>query len=329
MRPHELRRGPDKPAKPAKLPPMSILVFGGTGSIGTGVAAQLCADGETVAVAARRAPETGPLADLDGRYSFHAGDITDPAYLAATIAAAKPTHIIHLAAMLIGDCERDPSRAHAVNVAATMNILEEAAAAKVERVVFASTIAVYGGGDGPFEESMNPGARSVYGVSKYFCEIAGNRLAKQNGMSFVSLRYSGVIGPAEVKGEGMAAARDRIKRTVDGRDIEIDFFSGDERTQYTYIDDAVGATLAALRHPNPAYPVYNLAGPDENCISYKEYHQLIKNLVPGAGDIRFTGRAMRGGGRMVTTRLREDLGFTPRFTVEQALQDEFERKGLL
>lgn len=308
---------------------MSILVFGGTGSIGTGIVAELCREGETVAVAARRRPEDGPLADLAGAYTFHPGDITEPAYIKKTVADSKPSYIIHLAAMLIGGCEQDPARAHAVNVAATMDILQAAAAAKVERVVFASTIAVYGGGDGPFEESMNPGARSVYGASKYFCEIAGNRFAKQNGMSFVSLRYSGVIGPAEVKGEGMAAARDRIKRTVDGNDVEISFFSGEERTQYTYIDDAVGATLAALRHPNPKYPVYNLAGPDENCISYKDYHRLIKKLVPSSGNVKFTGRAMRGGGRMMTERLREDLGFTPHYTVEQALRDEFKAKGIL
>jgi UDP-glucose 4-epimerase len=308
---------------------MSILVFGGTGSIGTGVAAQLVADGETVAVAARHAPVDGPLAALKGKYGFHAGDITDPAYVRETVEAVKPDAIIHLAAMLIGDCEKEPIRAHAVNVGATMSILEAAAAAGVQRFVFASTIAVYGGGDGPFEESMNPGARSVYGVSKYFCEIAGNRFAKQHGITFVALRYSGVIGPAEVRGEGMAAARDRIKRTVDGKDAEIDFFSGEERTQYTYIDDAVGATLAALRHPKPSYPVYNLAGPDENCISYREYHELIKKLVPSAGNVTFTGRAMRGGGRMVTKRLQDDLGFTPRFTVEQALRDEFKQRGIL
>ena len=308
---------------------MSILVFGGTGSIGSGIVAALCREGEPVAVSARRPADDGPLVDLADKFSFYPGDITDPDYVSETVRATQPTHILHMAAMLIGDCEKDPARAHAVNVTATMNILKAAADANVERVVFASSIAVYGGGDGPFEESMNPGARSVYGVSKYFCEIAGNRFAKQNGLSFVALRYSGVIGPAEVKGEGMAAARDRIKRTIDGSDVEITNISGDERTQYTYIDDAVGATLAAMRHPNPAYPVYNLAGPEENCISYKDYHQLIKKLVPGTGEVRFTGRPLRGGGRMVTTRLQEDLGFTPTFTVEQALRDEFSSRGLL
>lgn len=282
-----------------------------------------------MAVAARRPPDEGELLDLTGQYSFHEGDITDPGYVSAVVRETKPTSIIHLAAMLIGGCEKDPAAAHEVNVNGTMHILRAAAEAKIKRFVFASTIAVYGGGDGPFEESMDPSTRSVYGASKFYSEISGRRFAKQHGISFVALRYSGVIGPAAVKGEGMAATRDKIKNTVDGKDVEISIVSGDERTQYTYITEAVDATLAALRHPNPKYPVYNVAGPDGNCVSFKEYHALIKSLVPSAGDVRFTGRGMRGGGRMDTKRMREDLGVTPTITVEQGLREELNGKGLL
>lgn len=308
---------------------MTILVFGGTGLIGTGVVAQLCADGETIAVAARRPPDDAEWLSIANQYSFHQGDITDPDYVSAVVRNTNPTNIIHLAAMLIGGCERDPSAAHEVNVNGTMHILRAAAEAKIRRFVFASTIAVYGGGGGPFEESMDPSTRSVYGASKFYSEITGRRFAKKHGISFVALRYSGVIGPAAVKGDGMAATRDKIKGTVNGEDIEIDLVSGDERTQYTYITEAVDGTLAALRHPDPKYPVYNIAGPDENCVSFKEYHALIKKLVPSAGDVRFTGRAMRGGGRMTTKRMREDLNVTPTITVEQGLREELSKKGLL
>lgn len=311
------------------VPIMTILVFGGTGLIGTGTVAQLCTDGEIVSVAARRQPDEGELLDLSGQYAFHEGDITDPEFVSTVVNETKPTGIIHLAAMLIGGCEKDPAAAHEVNVNGTMHILRAAAKANVKRFIFASTIAVYGGGDGPFEESMDPSTRSVYGASKFYSEISGRRFAKQHDISYTALRYSGVIGPATVKGEGMAATRDKIKSTVSGNDVEISTVSGDERTQYTYISEAVDATLAALRHPNPKHPVYNVAGPDENCVSFKEYHALIKRLVPSAGNVRFTGRAMRGGGRMTTKRMREDLNVTPTITVEQGLREELSKKGLL
>ena len=56
---------------------MTILIFGGTGLIGTSTVAQLCADGEIVAVVARRKPDDGELLELAGQYTFHEGDITN------------------------------------------------------------------------------------------------------------------------------------------------------------------------------------------------------------------------------------------------------------
>ena len=282
-----------------------------------------------MAIAARRPPTSNELYDLENRVDFYCCDITNPNHVKATIESAQPAQIIHLAAMLIGDCEKNPRQANAVNVAATINILKEAVVAGVDRFIFASSIAVYGGGIGPFEETMDPGARSVYGAGKYYCEILENRFAKQNNLSFLALRYSGVIGPSKVKGDGMAAARDRVKEIVSGEDIDIDFLSGEECTQYTYIDDAVGATIAALRHPKPSFPVYNVAGPDENFISYKEYYQMIRSLAPNPGAVNFTGPSLRGGGHVVTKRLRDDLGFEPRFTVKEALRDEFIKTGII
>ena len=138
---------------------------------------------------------------------------------------------------------------------------------------------MYGGGSGPFEETMNPGAKSVYGAGKYYCEILGNRLAKKHSLTFLALRYSGVIGPFKVKGGGMASARDRIKEVITGRNVKIDFLSGEELTQFTHIDDAVNATVLAMRHPKPSFPVYNVAGPKENYISYRDYYQIIKTVV--------------------------------------------------
>lgn len=308
---------------------MKVLIFGGTGSIGTGLAAHLFNQGESVAIAARHPPVTNKQSNLDDTIEFHCCDIANADHVKATIASVRPTQIVHLAAMLINDCEKEPEQAYAVNVAATANILKEAVAANVERFIFASSIAVYGGGSGPFEETMNPGAKSVYGAGKYYCEILGNRLAKKHSLTFLALRYSGVIGPFKVKGGGMASARDRIKEVITGRNVKINFLSGEELTQFTHIDDAVNATVLAMRHPKPSFPVYNVAGPKENYISYRDYYQIIKTVVPRSGKVMFTGRPQRGGGQMITKRLENDLNFKPQFTVRQAIQDEFIKTGIL
>ena len=83
---------------------MTILIFGGTGLIGSETALRLADAGEAVAVSARRAPESGPLAST-GEIDFIAGDITDAAFVNDTVARLAPRYIIHLAAMLIGACK--------------------------------------------------------------------------------------------------------------------------------------------------------------------------------------------------------------------------------
>ena len=300
---------------------MTILIFGGTGLIGCETALRLAEEGEAVVVLARRAPETGPLADARDRFEFVPGDIVDADFVRETVARLRPSHVIHLAAMLIGACEKDPVAAVRVNVDGTVNILEAAAEAGVERVVFGSSIAVYGGGDGPFAEDRPPAPTSVYGATKRLAELAGARFAKQHGFGFVALRYSGVIGPGAVLSEGMALVRERIKATRSGRSVTIDNIGGDARFHLTYVRDAADATIRAMRHPEPRHGVYNIAGPDENFVSLADFHVAVRRVWPAAGAVKFTGR-MRGGGRISTRWLREDLGFVPRFSVEDGLRDE-------
>lgn len=303
---------------------MTILIFGGTGLIGCETALRLADEGEAVVVSARRAPEGGPLAGAVGRVEFVPGDITDAGFVRDTVARFEPSHVIHLAAMLIGACENDPVAAVRVNVDGTVNILEAAAASGVGRVVFGSSIAVYGGGDGPFPEDSPPNAPSVYGATKRLGEVFGARYAKQRGLGFVALRYSGVIGPGAVLSEGMALVREKIKSTMSGRSVVIDSIGGDARFHLTYVADAADATIRAMRHPAPAHSVYNVAGPEENFVSLEDFHAAVRRVSPGAGDVTFTGR-MRGGGKIATGRLREDLGFVPRFSVEAGLRDELAR----
>ena len=77
-----------------------------------------------VAIAARHPPVTNKQSNLDDKIEFHCCDIANADHVKATIASVRPTQIVHLAAMLINDCEKEPEQAYAVNVAATANILK-------------------------------------------------------------------------------------------------------------------------------------------------------------------------------------------------------------
>ena len=69
---------------------------------------------------------------------------------------------------------------------------------------------------------------------------------------------------------------------------------------------------------------YNIAGLLENYVSLKEFHEAICRVVPEAGSVEFTG-ASHSGLRVSIDRIRDDIGFEPRLSVEGELRDEYAR----
>lgn len=305
---------------------MSTLVFGGTGLIGAAVVRALAGRGERTFVFSRRPPEDESVSHRAAEWIE--GDIADPGKVRTAVQSTGATRIVHLAALLQFACERDPKLAIEVNIQGTLNVLEAARAAGIERVVFGSSIAVFGDRTDMLTEDAPPGPSvSFYGRTKRFGEELGQAYAAAHGLEFVALRYCGVFGPGDVKGPGMARVRKLIERTADGRSIAIEGASGDERAQLLYVDDAALATLAALDHPKPPALVYNLAGPAENYISLRQYHAEVRTLVPTAGDVQFVGKA-RDMGPVDIGRIAADLGFRPTCSVRDGLRKILQRGPL-
>ncbi|MGD9829035.1 MAG: NAD-dependent epimerase/dehydratase family protein [Hyphomicrobiaceae bacterium] len=287
---------------------MRILVLGGSGLIGRGLVAALARAGDTVAVLSRSALAAPAGPAVHARIQ---ADIADADAINAAVADFRPQVIVHLAAMLQHDCERDPAGAVASNVVGTVNVFEAARAHGVQRVVMASSIAAYGERhDLMREDDPAPASLSLYGETKRLGELLGQRYQQLHGLEMVALRYSGVIGPGGVAGRGMALARHLLIGTANGGDVHLDFVSGEETCHLTHVDDAVAVTVAAIRHPAPRHAVYNVAGPDANFVSLRDLHAAVRRQRPAAGRASFSGRA-RSAGPVDTTRLREDLGVTP------------------
>jgi nucleoside-diphosphate-sugar epimerase len=299
---------------------MSVLLIGGTGLIGSHLACALRDHGSPVTLASRSPPRaSSPLAQM----RWVQCDIGSPGEIAAACRAAQATQIVHLAAALQFACEAQPALVVRVNIGGTANALEAARDCGIERVVFASSVAAYGGATDRLHEEMPPSeSASLYGQSKWFEERLGIRYAECYGVSFVALRYCGVFGPGSSGSPGMAQIRQRIERSRHGEAVTVPEARGDERLQLTYVADAVSATLLALKAAAPAYSVYNVAGPAENYLSLRQYHAAVKSLFPLAAEVEFSGRA-RDFPPMDTSRIRQDLGFEPRYTVDEGLREMF------
>jgi UDP-glucuronate 4-epimerase len=141
------------------------------------------------------------------------------------------------------------------NITATQRLLEAATAAGVSRFVYASSSSVYGPEPGRLHESAAPRPLSPYGASKLAAECLVGAYAQQRGLSTVSLRYFSVYGPRQRP--DMAAHR-FTEALLDDRPIPV-FGDGGQARDFTYVDDVVRATVAAVTAPCPPGSVLNIA----------------------------------------------------------------------
>jgi len=297
---------------------MRAAILGGTGSIGMATAARLAQQGVDVTVMSRHAPRTLPTG-----VEWHSADVTDRTSLRTALSEAKADRVVHLAALLQFACKSDPQLAALVNAQGTLNVLEACADLGIDRVVFGSSIAVYGErADLMRETDELPADASIYGVTKQLGESLGERFRELHGIDFVALRYSGIFGPGEAASPGMAQVRERIFQCARGEDVLVEGASGDERVHLTHVSDAAGATCAALlATTTPPHPVYNVAGPRENYVSLRELHALVCELVPGAGRAIWSAKAAHSAGPVDTSSIERDLGWRPRVSLREGLSN--------
>ena len=202
------------------------------------------------------------------------------------------------------------------NVLATQRLLEAARQGGVERVVFASSSSIYGDAESyPTSEDATPQPISPYGVTKLAGEHLCRLYGRQFGLSTVALRYFTIFGPGQRP--DMAFAR-FIDAGLEGRPLEV-FGDGRQERDFTYVDDAVAATVAAGERGTSG-EVYNVAGGarasvlDVIEVLGSAFGRGLEVRHEGAapGDVRQTGAD--------TSKARRDLGFEPRVPLEAGLQ---------
>jgi UDP-glucuronate 4-epimerase len=205
------------------------------------------------------------------------------------------------------------------NVLATQRIFEAAAAAGT-RVVFASSSSVYGDAERfPTPEHVVPAPISPYGITKLACENLERAYVKSVGLDAVTLRYFTVYGPRQRP--DMAFTR-IVTALAEGRPFEL-YGDGSVSRGFTYVDDAVHATVASMERA-PAGAVYNVGGGTEATVAevIAQCERIagraldVRMLPPAAGDPRRTAAD--------TSRIRTELGWEPSVGLEQGLQAQWE-----
>src|SRR5947209_7894029 len=175
------------------------LVTGGAGLIGSHIADRLVAEGFREIVVldnlTRGRRENLAPALASGRVTVIDGDIRDVDLVSRAMDGIDI--VFHEAAIRITQCAETPRLAHDVLATGTYNILEAAVAAKVKRVVSASSASIYGQAEEfPTNENHHGyGNRTIYGATKSYSEGLLRSFYEMYGLNYVALRYFNVYGP--------------------------------------------------------------------------------------------------------------------------------------
>ena len=314
---------------------MNILVTGGLGAIGSWVTRQLAEQGEKVVTYSRHI-DTTLVRDIVDKINMVTGDIMDLPALLHTIKEHKIQRICHLAAMLGELTQANPWLGFHVNAIGTLNVLEAARIMDLERVVFTSSLAVYAPFNGehiyptykPIGEDYlkyPTGRRAgVYGTAKLASELLCLHYNQEFGVDYIALRFCPLIGIArKTKGHGRVAIHSRmIDNAMTGKTTVIPR-GGDEKNDLIYIKDAARSVVLACFAQNLKHHDFNIG--TGKSYDLKDMASTIKKIYPEAVFDIGPGLDPIGAGNMYCvfdiSRARDELGYAPKFTLEEAVRD--------
>ncbi|MBW2459759.1 MAG: NAD-dependent epimerase/dehydratase family protein, partial [Deltaproteobacteria bacterium] len=177
------------------------------------------------------------------------GDIRD-VETCRRVCEGKALVLHHAALGSVPHSMADPATAFAVNVGGTANVFAAAHGAGVKRVVYASSSAVYGDGEGlPKKEGEEGKPLSPYALSKVMNEQLGDVFARCYGMDLVGLRYFNVFGPRQDPAGPYAAVIPRFFAACRAGEPPTIFGDGQQGRDFVYVADVVRANLLAATVP--------------------------------------------------------------------------------
>ncbi len=314
-----------------------MLITGGLGFIGSNLARRLVRYGSKVTLVDSLIPEYGGnlrnLAGLGGRVQVNISDVRDRHSLPVFV---RDQHFLfNLAGQTSHmDSMTDPETDLEINARAQLSILEACRRHNPRiRVVFASTRQLYGRPDSlPVSESHPLRPVDVNGINKLAGENYHLLYHRNYGIRSTILRLTNTIGPRmRIKDARQTFVGVWIRAVLEGRTFDV--WGGEQRRDFTYVDDCVDALLLAAASEAAEGAVFNLGGPPP--VTLKELAEL---LIACNGGGEFCVKAFPADRKKIDigdfyadwSLIRSSLGWRPRTSLRSALVRtlEYYRKEL-
>ncbi|MFC4945769.1 NAD-dependent epimerase/dehydratase family protein [Pseudonocardia sp. GCM10023141] len=314
---------------------MTTIVLGGTGFIGLHAAQEILDKGERVVLTTHRRNHETPAvraAVERGDAVIEPVDISDKEQLFALVAKHRPDSILDITGY--PPKELSPAQEISTRISNYVNMFEAAREYDVPRLTLTSSFDVYYGLDAalmPFrEDQLVPlqEAEDNYMVqswAKKTLEVVASMYRRQTGLRIVTVRPSGAYGPMYrtflnvpsrlVRAAARGEAPDFSDR-VDG--VPLAEFGYDQ----LYVKDVGRAISAVHLEPKPKHTIYNVGAGE--VLTNGRVLEAVQKAVPGFGcelAERAPGSELPLGMVVDTTRIREEFGFAPRYSVDEAVAE--------
>ncbi len=302
---------------------MKIFITGGAGFIGSHIAEEYLLQGHEVTVydnfSTGKIENTSYTTTME-RPVVVEGDIRDFSLLEQAIAGHDI--IFHQAAVAsVQQSIENPRATFEVNAGGTLNVLEAAKIHGARKVLFACSAAIFGDQpDLPKTEGSPVKPIAPYGADKYISETYLRLYNELYGLPTVSMRYFNVFGPRQDPSSPYSGVISIFTtRISEDKDVTV-YGDGNQYRDFIYVKDVVKANMLAAEKETSKFEFYN-AGYGK-ATSLNDLLAMLKDIygkditvhyeAPRQGDIRESVSD--------NTRLCDQLGFTPSFTVKQGLE---------
>lgn len=235
---------------------MKILVTGGAGFIGSHIVEYFQSKAEVRVLDNLRSGFKRNLAGF--KHKFIAASVLDRQAVRRAMDGVE--FVFHLGAMVsVPESMQAPIECHEINVAGTLVVLEEAARAKVRKLIFSSSAAIYGNNPViPKIETMPPEPQSPYAITKLDGEYYSQMFTRESGLQTVCLRYFNVFGPRQNPDSQYAAVVPIFIDHAIKQELVTVFGDGDQTRDFIYVKDVVAAN-AFFATESSATGVFNVA----------------------------------------------------------------------
>lgn len=300
-----------------------VLVTGGAGFVGSNLVVRLIAEGARVTVFDDLF--TGRRENLpEGGFEFVQGSVCDAPRVEAIV--AQHEIVFHCAARNIVVSTRNPREDFETNIGGTLNVLLAARAAKVARVIYTSSTSVYGNPRYlPINEDDHLSLLTPYAVSKLAGENYCMAFFESYGLATTALRYSNIFGPGQDAANPYCGVVAKFIESLLAGQPPMIHGDGDQTRDFTFVADAVDATVRAATSDRAVGEVFNVGTGIETRVN-----QLAEILIRLTGarvtPERINRRDVDNIRRRVVNieKTRRALRWVPEVTLEEGLRRTLE-----